>query len=397
MKENKKTITDIDGVYSGAIHAGIKKEKLDLGYIYLPSAYSSAGVFTKNKFKAPCIKYTKNNLKEEIIKAVIVNSGNANSATGNEGYKNAKKTSQIASTLLNLKSSEIAIASTGIIGIQLPMTKIENGLEKLLTDPLQKNGSVLAEAIKTTDLITKEVYKEMEINGEKIVVAGIAKGSGMIAPNMGTMLCFLVTNAKISSKNLKIFLDEAVDDTFNMLSIDTDCSTNDLVLMMSTGEKEINLKSIKEINAFQNLLNSVCLEFTKLIAIDGEGAEHLIEVHLKNAVKKKEAKLLAMNVVNSPLVKTAIHGCDPNWGRIIAALGKNPDLKVKPNLVDLFIQGHQIMKKGEVLSFEREKLKSLLRKKEVIIEIDLNLGKASATSWGCDLTKGYIEINADYN
>ncbi|MFA5879885.1 MAG: bifunctional glutamate N-acetyltransferase/amino-acid acetyltransferase ArgJ [Candidatus Margulisiibacteriota bacterium] len=392
-----KTITDLDGVYAGAVASGIKKDKLDLAFIFIPKVYSTAGVFTKNKFIAPCLELTKKNLNKKNFKAIIINSGNANAATGKQGLKNAKKTAEIAAKILDIKAAEIGVASTGIIGVQLPMEKLEIGLDKLLANPLVKKGNLVAEAIKTTDLITKEVYVAEIIDGKEIVIAGVAKGSGMIAPNMGTMLAFLVTNAKISPKNLKSFLKDSVDDSFNMVSVDTDSSTNDMVLLSSTGENELNFNSINNIKAFQALLDQATIELARLIAIDGEGAEHLIEVNINGASKRKEAKKLALNVVNSPLVKTAVHGADPNWGRVLAALGKDPDLKVKPHLVDLYIQGYQIIEQGEILSFNRDELILALKQKEVKINIDLNIAKGQATAWGCDLTKGYIDINSKYN
>ena len=392
-----KTITDIDGVYGSGVNCGLKKEKLDLAYIFVPEVYSTAAVFTKNKFIAPCLEYTKKILNKKNCKAVIINSGNANAATGKQGLKNAKKTSEIAAPLLSVKPSEVAIASTGIIGVQLPMEKIEAGLSELLKNPLVKNANLVAEAIKTTDLITKEVYVQEVIDGAEIVVAGVAKGSGMIAPNMGTMLAFLVTNAKISSKNLKSFLKESVDESFNMVSVDNDTSTNDMALLFSTGATELNLNSISTIKAFQNLLTRANVELARLIALDGEGAEHLIEITVEGSAKKKEARKLALNVVNSPLVKTAVHGADPNWGRILAALGKDPDLKVKPHLVDLYLQDFQIINKGEIVSFSKDEIVAALKQKEVKIKIDLNIGKGKAIAWGCDLTKGYIDINAKYN
>ncbi len=391
-----KTITDIEGVYASGLHCGIKPRKKDLAYIYIPTACASAAVFTRNKFVAPCLTYTRKMLSKNTVKAIIINSGNANALTGDEGYKNAKQTAKWAASYLNLKQSEIAVASTGIIGVQLPMEKIESGLARLLETPFKQEGHIAAEAILTTDTFTKEVYFEEKIGKKTIVVAGITKGSGMIAPNMGTTLTYLVTNARIETDELKKFLVDAIDDSFNMTTVDSDTSTNDMAMIFSTGERKFQLTSKEERDLFKALLLKACIELAKMVARDGEGAFRLLEVVVKKAANIGEAKQIALDIANSPLVKTAIHGADPNWGRVVAAAGKNPKNKLNPEKVDVFFGNIQVMAAGAVIPFEREDVITYLKQDFVQVTVDLNLGTSAATAWGCDLSKGYIDINTRY-
>jgi glutamate N-acetyltransferase/amino-acid N-acetyltransferase len=278
------------------------------------------------------------------------------------------------------------------------MDKIEAGVTALLQDKdaLRKQGHEAAKAIMTTDLIAKEVYLEEEIDGKKIVIAGIAKGSGMIAPNMGTMLAFFVTNAYCNPSELNAFLQAAVWESFNMVSVDNDTSTNDMALLFATGSKHQQFDSKKDRDKFQALLTKACVVLARLMAQDGEGAEHLIEVEVVGAAKKADAKKIALNVVNSPLVKTALHGADPNWGRIIAAAAKEPTIKLNTKKVELYMQDQLIFINEQGVDFDRENLIELLKQKEIKIKLNLNLGSKTATAWGCDLTKGYIDINTCY-
>ena len=392
---SKKTLCDIQGVYASGAACGIKPEKKDLAFIYVPQAFASAGVFTRNKFPAACVEYTREIMKHGTIKAVVANSGNANAATGEQGLANARQTAQAAAALLHLRPEEVATASTGIIGVQLPMDKIIPGVKALLAEPTKCEGALAAEAIMTTDTFPKEIYLEQATAGGAVLtVAGIAKGSGMIAPNMGTMLAFLATNARISSEKLQQFLAAAVDDSFNMVSVDTDTSTNDVALIFATGAVDVQAEEEK---LFARMLHDACVQLAVMIARDGEGAERLIEVEVLGALNKEEARKIAMNIINSPLVKCAIHGADPNWGRIVAAAGKDPALAVEPRLIDLFLGPEQILSKGAILDYKKEQAREHLSGKEVYIRVDLHLGEARATAWGCDLTKGYIDINTAYS
>jgi glutamate N-acetyltransferase/amino-acid N-acetyltransferase len=394
----KKTVTSLKYVFSAGIAAGIKTNgKSDLAYLFIPNAYGSAGVFTRSAFIAPPLIVTKSAMKKGTLKALIVNSGCANAATGAVGLRDAKRTAALAAKHLGIKPHEVAVASTGIIGKPLPMEKIEAGLEALLFEPRQRNGDSAAKAIMTTDLTQKEVFVTGKVAGARISVAGFAKGSGMIAPNMATMLGFLVTDAKIDSKTLSPLLKQATEDSFNMTSVDTDTSTNDMVLAFSTGTQGKKLTSPKAKREFLALLTRACQELAKQIAADGEGATKLIEVQVRGARNVKEARCVAKQVVNSPLVKTAIHGADPNWGRVLAAAGKSASIKVDPNRVDLTFAGASVMRRGSIQPHDREAIRKRMSGKHVVVSLNLNLGKGFATAWGCDLTHGYVDINVSYN
>ncbi len=394
----KRTLTNLPGVYASGISAGIKNNgKKDLAFIFVPSAYGSAGVFTRSAFAAPPLLLTKQSMKKGTLRALIVNSGNANAGTGTAGMRDAKETASVAAKLLGIKASEIAVASTGVIGKPLPMDTVKAGLHKLLKNPLARDGDAAAKAIMTTDLTQKEVFMSATIAGQRITVAGCAKGSGMIAPNMATMLGFLVTDAKVDSRTLQRALKIAVDDSFNMTSVDTDTSTNDMVTVFSTGKKGRKVSSAADKKAFTALLTKACQHLAKLIAADGEGATKLIEVEVTGARTQSEARRIALNVVNSPLVKTAIHGADPNWGRVLAAAGKDPSLTVDPRKVDLTFAGAPVMKRGKIVAHNRDKIRKLLSVRDVPIRLNLNVGKGHARAWGCDLTHGYVDINVSYN
>lgn len=393
-----KSITSLSGVFASGIAAGIKANgKKDLAFVFVPNAYGSAGVFTVSAFAAPPLLVCKEALKKGTVKAVIINSGNANAGTGRNGLRDARRTVTIASKLLGLKAHEVAVSSTGIIGKPMPMTTIESGLAKLLTNHKVRKGRAAAEAIMTTDLKRKEVFISGSVSGQKVTIAGFAKGSGMIAPNMATMLGFLVTDAKVDSRTLQALLKRAVDESFNMTSVDTDTSTNDMVLAFSTGSRGAKVTSTNAKREFQELLTRACQKLSKLIAADGEGATKLIEVQVSGARNVREARCIAKNVVNSPLVKTAIHGADPNWGRVLAAAGKDPSAKVNPDKVDLTFAGAPVMKRGKIVPHDRARIRKLMTARDIPISLHLHIGKASATAWGCDLTHGYVDINVSYN
>jgi glutamate N-acetyltransferase / amino-acid N-acetyltransferase len=391
-----KTITDIDGVYAGSIHAGIKDARYDLSYIFVPEAVASAGVFTQNKFCSSSVKHTRKYLKNNTLKAMIINSGNANTGTGKEGEENNKKMARLTADALGIPKAEVGVSSTGIIGVQLPFERVEKGIKALLQSPLKKDGQQAAEGIMTTDTFSKTVYKEAKVGKKTITVAGIAKGSGMIKPNMATMLAYIVTNANINTKLLQTCLKEAVDYSFNSITVDTDTSTSDMVMAFATGEKNFS-ETTTDLAEFKALLKEVCIDLAKLIIQDGEGATKLIEVTVEGARTHKDAKEVAMSVADSPLVKTAIHGEDPNWGRLIMAIGKSPTATMNPDKVNIELQGTELYKKGEPTDFDYNKVKKSLEKKEIELKINLNCGKSWARVWGCDLTHGYIDINVDYN
>lgn len=391
------SLTDIEGVYANGMHCGIKPSAKDLAYIYVPNCYASAGVFTRNQFQASSVVYTQHCVQKGTVKAVVINSGNANAGTGEIGTQHTKQIAKKAAQLLGLKPSEVGIASTGRIGQELPIERVLSGVQALLESPLRKEGSQASEAILTTDLCKKETYHAETVGKKTIIVAGFTKGSGMIAPNMATTLSFLATNAQVKKPDLQRLLREAIEDSFNMLSVDTDTSTNDMMLLFSSGEGKCELNTQEEWQAFKNVLWAACIDLAKQIAKDGEGATKLIEVSVVGAAKIKDAKIIAKNVIDSPLVKTAIHGADPNWGRIVAAACRNPDLKINPQKLELLIGNQVIFSKGMPAIFPREAVVNILKQSTVPITLNLHLGKAQATAWGCDLTKGYIDINVEYS
>jgi glutamate N-acetyltransferase/amino-acid N-acetyltransferase len=392
------TFTNIPNVFAGGIHAGIKADpqKLDLAYMYLPTAFATAGVFTRNQFPASSVTYTQKVLKKTPLKALIINSGNANAGTGEIGRQNTLKMARITAKALGVKPSQVGVASTGKIGQQLPMDKIESGILALLKTPEKKEGHKAATAILTTDLCTKEVYLEEKIGNRTLIVAGMIKGSGMIAPNMATTLGFLVTNVAIPQVALQKRLNWAIERSLNMVSVDTDTSTNDMLILSSVGTEKDMLTLTEEWDVFEKLLLEACIQMGKAIAKDGEGATRLIEVQVTGATRVTDARKIALNVVNSPLVKTAIHGADPNWGRVVAAACKDPDLKINTQKLELKFGDISVFSKGEPTAFDHAKAVETLSQDTVIIHLNLNLGHSEATAWGCDLTHGYVDINVQY-
>lgn len=388
---------NLKGVYSRGIHSGIKKNaaKKDLSFIYVPEACASAAVFTLNKFAASCVSYSKSCFDNGVVKAVVINSGNANAATGEQGFNNTVQMAKVTAKKLGLKPEEVAVASTGIIGEQMPIETVLTGLNSLLEDPKAKDAESTAEAILTTDLCAKSVHLEKVIAGTSYTVSGITKGSGMIAPNMATMLGFLLTDVKISSSELAKLFSKAVSDSFNMITVDNDTSTNDMALIFATGEKDLDLT--KHGAEYFDLLKEACIVLAKKIIEDGEGSKRVIEITVLKANTEDEAKRIALSIANSPLVKTAMHGADPNWGRIMAAAGKTPNVALDPDCAELFLQGVEVFKNGRPSLEDRKSVSSLLRVSEVKVELILNQGSASATAWGCELTKGYIDINTAYS
>ncbi len=398
------TFTDIPGVFAGSCNCGIKQKAVgaekapdDLAFIYVPNACASAGVFTQNTFRAPCVDISAKHFKAQTIKAIVINSGNANAATGAQGIAAVEETADIASKKLGLKAEEVAIASTGIIGVQLPMDCIASGLNTLLATPETKNGLATAHAIRTTDSCEKQAFYRATIDGEEIIVAGIAKGAGMIAPNMATMLGFITTNISCSNEQLQRSLRRAVDTTFNMISVDSDTSTNDMVLALATGEKEVSPSSLEDGGPFARLLEDCCRDLALQIVRDGEGAERIFEVSVSGARNEEDARIFAKSIIDSPLVKTAVHGADPNWGRIAMALGKTSGTKLDPNRTTISFEGILVFENGLPCEHKREDVSLAMKKDHIVIDVTLGIGDGNARAWGCDLTKKYIDINTEYS
>lgn len=385
------------------IHCGIKKSKKDLGLIYSEKKANASAVFTTNKVKAAPVLLSMENIKNNEIQAVIVNSGNANACTGVKGYSDAISMTEKTAQILNLKSEDVFVSSTGVIGVPLPIEKILNGIESFEKNIDLTNDDLLsfAQAIMTTDTFPKINSTQVVIGGKKITITGVAKGSGMIHPNMATMLSFLMTDANISKSALNKALKHSVDNSFNLITVDGDTSTNDTVLILANkqAKNEEITEDSSEYNLFQKALYEVVENLAKKIVMDGEGATKFFEVHVKSAKTKKDAKLISRSIAKSNLVKTAIHGEDANWGRVLAAAGYS-GADFDPDKIDVWFQSSagkiQLCQDGHFVDFNEVKAKEILGKKELKIILDLKDGEGSAMSWGCDLTSKYVEINGGY-
>ncbi|MBI2860549.1 MAG: bifunctional glutamate N-acetyltransferase/amino-acid acetyltransferase ArgJ [Chloroflexi bacterium] len=386
-------ITAPPGFEAGAVSAGIKKKdgKLDLGILCSGSLCVAAAVFTRNRVKAAPVVLSQQRLKDGRARAVVVNSGCANACTGAEGLADAVEMAELAARHLGVPSEEVLVASTGVIGLRMPMDRIKDGMAHIAVS--REGGHDLARAIMTTDTVPKEVA----VRSQFFTLGGVAKGAGMIHPDMATLLCFLTTDAAVEDGFLKLALRQAVDNSFNMLSIDGDTSTNDMVLIMASGSAggEPITENCEHAGAFQHALDGVCVHLARAIARDGEGATKLIEVKVNGGRSLEEARRVARTVVSSPLVKSAIHGNDPNWGRVIAAVGRS-GVELEESRVDLSIGGIQVARGGRALPFDAGQAVRVLDRDEVSIVLDLNMGNAAATAWGCDLSEEYVTINSQY-
>jgi len=381
-------------LFSG-IHAGIKKEKKDLGLIFSELPAVVAGATTKNQVVAAPVILSREVIKSGKCRAFLVNSGNANAYTADQGYENAKNSRIDLAKLLKIKPEEMAVASTGIIGVQLPVEKIISATDKLVNG-LGVDYDGFVHAILTTDLTEKNVTKVLKLGGKEIIINGFAKGSGMIAPNMATMLGFLTTDVAIDQKVLQKMVSKIVNDTFNMITVDSDTSTNDMVLIMANGAAKNSELTASELQLFENVLFSACKELALMIVRDGEGATKFIEVNVSGLKTDSDAKQLAMSIANSPLVKTAIFGENPNWGRIMMASGKS-GIKFDQYKVSLRFGNIQIIKDGLLLDGSKEEARQYLKEKDIIIFVEFSEGSSSATAWTCDFSYAYVKINAEYN
>ena len=391
------TVTSAKGFQAGAVFAGINKTakyNLDLGILFSRTPSKTVGLFTANKIKAAPVALSQERLPGKPVKAVVVNSGCANASTGAQGLADAASMAALAAERLGVSPESVLVASTGVIGQRLSMDLIEAGIKQIILS--NNGGHSLAKAMMTTDIVTKEVAVRVKA-GAEFVVGGVAKGSGMIHPKLGTLLCFLTTDAAVDTDFLGMALRNAVDISFNMVSIDGDTSPNDTVLIMANGLSGYTLikQRTKAAVAFQQALNQVCIYLAKAIARDGEGASKLIEVVVNGALSLASAKLAARTVVSSSLVKAAVHGSDPNWGRIIAALGRS-GANVVESKIDISIGGIRFVKNGIALPLDKKKVVEALKNSEISIGINLNLGTATATAWGCDLSSEYVTINSAY-
>ena len=387
-------VTSPKGFCAGAVAAGIKKKvagALDLAILSAGKPVPAAGVFTRNVFRAAPVILSEKRLERGRIAAVIVNSGCANASTGEAGYRDAEVMAMMAARRFGLEPEDVIVASTGVIGQRLPMEKIEDGIKRLNCTP--EGGKDFARAIMTTDTAPKEIA----VSADNFILGGCAKGSGMIHPDMATMLAFITTDAPVDAIFLKQVLKNASNASFNMLTIDGDTSTNDMALVMASGAAggDIITASSAKAELFQQALTTVCIELAKMIAKDGEGATRRIEVIVKGATCLEDARKVARTIAGSSLVKTAIHGTDPNWGRIMAAAGRS-GAYIEPEKATLEMGGACLFRHGVPQPFNRVEISNNLCRDEVFIILDLGLGNSQATAWGCDLTKEYVTINADY-
>lgn len=390
------TIASPKGFQATGLHCGLKKNKLDLGVIYSEKAAKAAAVYTTNQVKAAPIYVTKEAMQEPTIQAVVVNSGYANACTGEIGLVHAKQMQQATADHLGVTADKVAVASTGVIGKIMPIELVEQGIQKVDMDDCEPYH--FHEAIMTTDTTTKEIVVQDKINGETVTIAGTAKGSGMIHPNMATMLAFITTDAEISQELLQELLSEKTETTFNQITVDGDTSTNDMVLVLANGlagNAEIE-KDTEGYNKFVAMFQLVSETLAQMIAKDGEGATKLIEVQVEGATDELAARMIAKKIVGSMLVKTAMFGEDPNWGRIICAIGYS-ETKIDPEKVDMWIGSVQVLKNSQPQTFDEDAIKQILEQDKIVIAVDMNLGNAKGAAWGCDLTYKYVEVNALYH
>ena len=399
MKQISGGITAVPGIRASGVHGGLKSDnQRDVALIVADAPAVAAGVFTRNRVCAATVLLSREHLKDPVAQAIVVNSGNANACTGEPGLDNARKMAALVGEQLNLESKNVLVSSTGVIGVQLPMDAITKGIERAADTLREDGGHDAAQAIMTTDTVPKEIAVEIEVGGEKVKIGGMTKGSGMIAPNMATMLAFLAADVNIAAAPLQEALRKSVNKSFNRVTVDTDRSTNDTVQILATGSarnSEITEASGDDFDAFYTALEFVCIELAKKIARDGEGATKMIEVVVKNAKSEAEAELAARATAESPLVKTAVFGKDANWGRIMMAVGKS-EAQFDPYQVNVWLGNYQLVKAGMDSGFDEEKATQLFSEDTVAITIDLAAGDAEATMWTCDYSYDYIKINADY-
>ncbi len=402
MKYIEGGVTAAKGFTASGIHCGIRKNtsKKDLAMIKSDVKCTAAAVYTQNKVYGAPITVTKNNLSDGFAQAVIVNSGNANTCNS-DGVQKAEMMCNIASGVLGVSAEDVIVASTGVIGMTLDIAPIENSAKALADSMNYEGGHDAAEAIMTTDTVSKECAVQLDMGGKTVTIGACCKGSGMIHPNMATMLCFITTDCAISSAMLQKALSSVVCDTFNMISVDGDTSTNDMVCIMANGMAENELIDCENesYTAFCDALMKVSINLSKLIAGDGEGAQRLLECTVNSAPSTEIAKNIAKSIICSSLVKTAMFGADANWGRILCAIGYTPgDFKV--DTIDVYLSSCKgsvkVCEKGYGIEFSEEAAKEILLQDEINLLIEMNQGECNATAWGCDLTYDYVKINGDY-
>lgn len=391
-------ITAVSGFEAAGLGCGLKKNgSKDLALIYSKKPAAAAGVFTRNKYKAPPLILTQKNISNP-VRAVIINSGNANACTGERGLRDADETAKMTAEKLGLQKEEILVASTGVIGNYLPMEKISRGIGQIVQRLSPAGGEAAAQAILTTDTVTKMSACRVQADGGKasFTLGGMAKGSGMICPDMATMLAFISTDAVIKKEPLQKALRQAVDYTFNLITVDGDTSTNDMVLLLANGFSGVQISEGDPLwDVFCEALFHICRDLAYQIVSDGEGATKVVKLTVKGASDYHTGRVLARKILNSSLVRTAFFGEDANWGRIVTAMGY-ADVHFIPEKVDIFLGAVQVASAGEGLPFDEAEAKAVLMKREIPVVVDLHLGEEKVTAYGCDLSHEYVSINSAY-
>jgi glutamate N-acetyltransferase / amino-acid N-acetyltransferase len=393
-----KHIVSPKGFKAAGMHCGVKHKKKDLAIIYSEVPASVAGVFTTNAIKAAPVVLTKETVyASRTMQAIVLNSGNANACTGKQGLADAKEMQQLTAEKFGIPANTVGVCSTGVIGQHLPMAPIREGIAAIALGDTVENGVQFAEALLTTDTVMKNTAYTVEVDGKTVTIAGTSKGSGMIEPNMATMLGVITTDAAIDSDTLQTLLAAVTNVTFNAITVDGDTSTNDTVLVLANGlaGNESLTPEHPDWAAFKEAFRLVSQDLAKMIAKDGEGATKLIETTVLGAATNVEAIKIAKTVVGSPLVKTAVYGNDANWGRILAAVGYS-GCTIDPTNVFIKIGDEAVVDAGEPLDFSEEYLLEYLKQPEIKIVVDLHVGEGQGKAWGCDLTYDYVQINATY-
>ncbi len=388
-------VTTPDGFRAAGVCCGLKRDNRDMALLVSDEPASVAGVFTQNKVKAAPVLYSQRVVAKGSARAVICNSSNANACTGEVGNRDAQEMAALTADELGLLSSQVLVASTGVIGVPLEMTAIRSGIPAVV-DALARSGRDAAEAIQTTDTFTKTVAARISLSGGVVRLGGMAKGAGMIQPNMATALAFLTTDAGIPAGLLQTCLAESIEASFNRVTVDGDTSTNDCAFLFSNGASGVQLEEgSEELALFQRVLTELCVELAKMLVRDGEGATKLIEVIVEGALNDDEARRAAFTIANSPLVKTALYGCQVNWGRILAAAGR-ADVEMSESRSDIWFNSHLVAKGGIAVEQDLSAVTKELAAPEVGVRIALGVGEGRATVWTCDLTEDYVRINGSY-
>ena len=391
------SITSVAGIKATGIHSGIKRKRKDLALIVSDEPCNVAGTFTLNKVKAAPLLVSQELInKGGKVRAILVNSGNANACTGNRGLNDALESQKYCAEKLGINQSEVVISSTGVIGEYLPMHILKTGIDTIVGQLTYTDGIKAAKAIMTTDLVEKSFAVKVKLSCGEVTIGGIAKGSGMIMPNMATMLSFITTDAEIETSLLKKMLLKSVQNSFNKISVDGDTSTNDMVVLMANGISKIKIEeNTEDETLFFEALQAITIEMAKMIVVDGEGATKLITVSISGCESEDDANLIAQTISNSPLVKTAIYGSDANWGRILSAAGRS-GVDFDPAKVEIKFDDMQILGQNYQHEFDEDEATLILSKKEIEISVNLNSGNENSTWWTCDFTEKYVEINAAY-